>query len=1156
MKVFLLPLLLLFAALHAQAQTYTTWTQSSIIKYPINGVGQPTGIGRVTHFAYHPTDPKTMWATSASGGLWKTTTEGQYWYQLNTDFFPWTTKMSCIVVDYSNPNILYVGTGDTDYHYWWVGGRGVWKSTNGGATWTQLSNAISGMLVNRMVMSPFSTNTLLAATFNGIWKSTDAGATWTQTLNIGGTEGMRDVVFKPTAGGSNTVYACSDQRFWVSNDLGNTWTAKAAAEGLVPSDGAAFGSLRIGVSKANDNIVYVLAHQGNTRTFAGLFRSANSGNNFTRNSMASDPPTAGQPNILAYAPDGAESGSQGGYNLCITVHPNNANTVYIGSHNVWKSTDAGVSWTNRSCWYCGGSNGLHTDLHYMMFSPHYAAPYKLYIAGDGGMARTFDTNDNNWETCSDGLAATEYGSYGQNHLYKELYLGGTQDNGLQFYWNRDVTTIGGGDYYEDFESDEFNQTFMYADQRYDKYTFDMAGGESTVGQGNWATQDNLGVDLTTPTNNTGNSPKYIISPANTNLAFAYKNKIWNTQSLKGTTVWKEMILTNAGNADYKHGAASRADANLFYTVRSDNSIFRCNNATAATPTFTTLAFPGGASSNNDACLEAHNTNANIVWVTLGNRVYKSTNQGAAWINITGTLPNVGIKKIMHDRFSTNDAVYVAMAPGVYYRDNSMADWILFSRGMPTIADITDMDMFNDGTANSVIRVATYGRGIWQAELYKATPQPPIADFVIYGTQQTVGGNQAPKDPCNAYYALHDLSTGQPTSWSWSITPAAGITYVNQTSSTSQNPMIQVTASGEYTVSLTVTNAQGVSTTTNTIRYFKLNAAPVCTPIVTDTYGGGYGLGISGVQFSDINNNTALTSSYIDYTCTKTAIVYEGSTYPLTVKGGSLNGGDNVIVWIDYNNDGDFNDAGERVYNGPVGAYVHNANVTIPTGAVLNTPIRMRVAGYDNWKAKTTNTCIDNVYNEIEDYAILIKQLVTTPVDLLSFYATLESPAVKLQWITAHEKDLNYFVVEKSTAGAANWTLVDQLKAKGTDGNVTNYFCYDAHPFEGINYYRLRSYDNDGTLSQSKIIVVDLSGQYEFNIWPIPAQDILNVMINVDLSVNRDQSLVIRDLTGKEVLKTNFTEHLTAISIKDLSAGTYIAEVTAGGKVITKKFIKL
>jgi hypothetical protein len=133
---------------------------------------------------------------------------------------------------------------------------------------------------------------------------------------------MRDVVMKPTAGGSNTVYACSDTQFWVSTDFGNTWTVKAAAQGLSSPDGGAFGSLRIGVSKNNDNVVYVLAYQNTTRTFAGLFRSTDSGNNFTLQSDAANPPTAAQPNILAYNPTGAESGSQGGYNLCITVHPN------------------------------------------------------------------------------------------------------------------------------------------------------------------------------------------------------------------------------------------------------------------------------------------------------------------------------------------------------------------------------------------------------------------------------------------------------------------------------------------------------------------------------------------------------------------------------------------------------------------------------------------------------------------------------------------------------------------------------------------------------------------------------------------------------------------------------------------------------------------
>ena len=1155
--------------MHCGAQTYTTWTQSSIVKYPLNGVGQPTGIGRVTHFAFHPTDPKTIWATSASGGLWKTTTEGQYWFNVNTDFFPWTTKMSCIVVDYSNPNTLYIGTGDTDYQAWWGGKRGVWKSTNGGSTWSQQVNAISSNIINRMIMHPTTNTTLLAAVDNGVWKSTNGGSTWTQTLNA---TTMRDVVMKPSVGGSNTVYACSDTRFWISNDYGNTWSEKAVAEGISSLDGGSFesmrlatpsvgASLRIGVSKANDNYVYLLAHQGNTRTFAGLFRSTNSGTSFTRQSAAADPPTVAQPNILAYAPDGAESGSQGGYNLCITVHPNNANTVFIGSHSVWKSTDGGVNWINRSCWYCGGTDGLHTDLHYLMFSPHYTSPYKLYIAGDGGIARTMDNNDHVWEVCSDGLAATEYGSFGQNKLYKELYLGGTQDNGLQFYWDKNITTIGGGDYYEDFEFDEFDQTLMYADQRYQKYNFDMSGGQSSTGT--WATKDNLGNDLTTPTNNAGASPKYFTSPANTNVMFAYKTKVWITQNLKTPTpVWTEMALANGGNAEYKHGAASRVNQDLMYLVRRDNNIFRCDNALAATPTFITLPFPTGASSNNEGLVEAHHTNQNIVWVGLGDRVYKSTNKGGAWTNITNNLPGIGIRKIIHDRFSTNDAVYVATASGVYYTDNSMANWILFSRGMPTLADITDMDIYNDGTANSVLRVATYGRGIWQAELYSPTPRIPTADFVIYSTQQTIGGNQSPTNPCNTYYMLSDRSTGQPTSWSWNITPAAGFVYVNESNATSRNPSIQLTQSGLFTITQTVTNAQGSSNYSSTIRYFQLAVAAACTPTVTDHYGGGYGLGISGVSFVDINNNTGLTSSYVDYTCTKNAVVTTGVTYPITIKGGDLNFGDKVIAWIDYNNDGDFLDAGERVYYDPTTAFVHNGSITIPTtGVLLNTPIRMRVAGYDNWKTNTTDPCVigsydgfPGTYNEIEDYAIMIITPPPLPVELISFRAVLESPAVKLIWETAIEKNVSHFMIEKTSNNSNVWTLVDQVKSKGNN-SITSYFCYDPSPVIGHNYYRLRTIDNDGTASISKTIDIDLSKQAEFKIWPVPVNQVLSIYIDIDIDIHRDQILLIRDISGKEIMKTSFNGNSTSIDVSKFATGIYFLELNAGGEKRVQKFIK-
>ena len=282
-----------------------------------------------------------------------------------------------------------------------------------------------------------------------------------------------------------------------------------------------------------------------------------------------------------------------------------------------------------------------------------------------------------------------------------------------------------------------------------------------------------------------------------------------------------------------------------------------------------------------------------------------------------------------------------------------------------------------------------------------------------------------------------------------------------------------------------------------------------------------------------------------------------------VKSGTGNSGDKINVWIDYNNDGDFIDTGERIYTGSAASFLHTANITIPaSGPVLNTPVRMRVAGYDSWKASpTTDPCVigsydgyAGTYNEIEDYAVLIKTTPPLPVELLSFNAVLETPAVKLLWETASEKNVSHFIVERTTPNDSQWSPIDRLKAKGGNA-MTNYYCYDPSPAKGLNYYRLQSIDNDGTTSTSKIISVDLSQQGDFKIWPVPVQNTLSISIDVDIAVNRDQIVCIRNLNGQELIKTAFHVNIVSIDVSKLAAGVYIVEVSAAGKVMTKKFVK-
>ncbi|MGZ4034780.1 MAG: PKD domain-containing protein, partial [Bacteroidia bacterium] len=167
-------------------------------------------------------------------------------------------------------------------------------------------------------------------------------------------------------------------------------------------------------------------------------------------------------------------------------------------------------------------------------------------------------------------------------------------------------------------------------------------------------------------------------------------------------------------------------------------------------------------------------------------------------NVTSNLPaGINIIKIYHDEFTTNETMYVCTAKGVYYKDISSLLWTNISYNLPTVADIQDFMVYNPGTAASMLRVAYYGRGVW--ELPINTSFPPAPDFTANST--TI----CPGQTIN----FTDLSIGGPTSWSWSFPGGTPST------STLQNPTITYPASGVYSVTLTVSNINGSNSHTTT-----------------------------------------------------------------------------------------------------------------------------------------------------------------------------------------------------------------------------------------------------------------------------------------------------------------------------------------------------
>lgn len=262
-----------------QKTTYNeSWTNLGTNSTP----GGYAGLGRINCVAFHPTDANTFWVGSPSGGLWKTTNGGISWTILN-DNQP-VIGVSDIAVDYNDPNIIYIATGDRDGGSLWSlsGGQvadnasvGVLKSTDGGSTWnpTGLSyTADQKKLVTRLLIHPSNNSILFAAMFDwnsstsGIFKSTNAGATWVKkTSNL-----WIDMEFKP---GDPTIMYASSYGYGStyvnrSTDSGENWTLFTVASSGRRGE--------LAVSPANPSIVYLLSANSSGGVY-GVYKSTNSG---------------------------------------------------------------------------------------------------------------------------------------------------------------------------------------------------------------------------------------------------------------------------------------------------------------------------------------------------------------------------------------------------------------------------------------------------------------------------------------------------------------------------------------------------------------------------------------------------------------------------------------------------------------------------------------------------------------------------------------------------------------------------------------------------------------------------------------------------------------------------------------------------------------
>lgn len=683
---------------------------------PSTSAGGYAGHGRVNTIAFDPITDQKIYVGTAGGGFWKTSDGGTTW-TTTTDALG-SLGVSAIVVDYSNPDIIYIGTGDGD-----AGDNysiGILKSTDGGATFSPTGlnwSTSSNYLIRRIVMDPSDPNVLLAATSNGIYKTTNGGTTWAQKL----TGNFYDLEANPH-NNSNTYLATKSNKVYISYNQGENWVNNYTISNS--------NRLALTVTPADSNFIYVLSSRADSSQYNGLFKSVNGGNTFVL--------TSSTPNILGWNSNGVGSGGQGWYDLALIASPTNANTVYVGGINTWKSTNGGASWTLVNHWAgASGVQTVHADKHVLAFRGTV-----LWEGNDGGVYRSTN-NGASWTNKTNGIVHSQMYRLGVSQSDGKV-ITGLQDNGTKLFNGTNWIDVLGGDGMECIIHQ--NDKKLYYGESYYGDIYRTMNSGSSFGSIN----DHIGI------NSGAWITPYILDPSNNNTLLIGFDTVYISKD-RGDSL--NFISTfNIGNLTYL--AVARSNPSVIVAGNSSAMRRTTNGGTNWSP----ITLPG----SSVTAVHIDSGNENIMYITLsnytaGSKVYKSINGGSSWTNISGTLPNIPANCIIGVNGMT-DALYLGMDVGIYRYDASISDWLLFNTNLPNV-EITELEI-NYQTGK--IYASTYGRGLWSSDIYESLTFCDLPSLLVATdigeTHINVQWNAPANSPANGYDVAIVNGFGAPTTF--------------------------------------------------------------------------------------------------------------------------------------------------------------------------------------------------------------------------------------------------------------------------------------------------------------------------------------------------------------------------------------------------------
>ena len=660
--------------------------------------------GRTRAILFDPldSDGKKVWAGGVAGGLWYTNDITEFPTVWNSvDQFWDNIAISSIACDYNNLGVMYVGTGEGWFNADAVGGAGIWKSEDGGITWVHLQNTSNDNFYNiqKIVVHPVTSEIFVATSGyygnsdGGIYISDNGGDNWTLVLESSGSR-SRAADIEITANGTiyaslgifytDGVYRSENGRDWIKLNNGNN--------GFSSGSNSEFDRLEISISDADPSVVYVAGRStaGGSDDIGIFIRSNDRGVSWENMTVPRDP-------------NGTHfTRGQAWYDLILASDPQDANIIYAGGIDLYRSVNGGQSWVQLSHWYGGfGYQEVHADQHAIMVHPDNSQ--KIIFGNDGGVYLS-QSGGNIISSRNSGYNVTQFYSCAIHpEAGNNYFLAGAQDNGTQQFNNTQgiintyEVTGGDGAFCHISESNPMIQLTSYV---YNNIYYSSNGGNGFQR----ITYDNSGRFI---------NPSDFDSQSN--ILYSAKDEY----SIKRTSI-------NDGNiseSEIAIGLGSKA-SNIKVSPFSQNTvfigtgagrIFKINSSDQENPSIIEITnnnLPNGyisciefAESEDRLAVSFSNYGISSIWETVDG--------GSNWSNKEGNLPDIPVRWLLYNPNNRNEVI-IATEVGVWLSQNfsdSSPSWNSSNSGLANVR----VDMLQIRNSDNLIIAATHGRGLFSSD---------------------------------------------------------------------------------------------------------------------------------------------------------------------------------------------------------------------------------------------------------------------------------------------------------------------------------------------------------------------------------------------------------------------------------------------------------